>query len=154
MNIEAMKQALEALEKSAPVNQGVGWVKHHNNAKRALRTAIEQAEKQEPVAFFDPVARRLRQNPLFQIGVSLATWNGEIPLYTAPPAAPVQDIEHCVWARNGNAPCPHTAAQPAQRQWVWLDEDEVEDCAKGCANHAEFYRAIEAKLREKNGGRA
>jgi hypothetical protein len=30
--------------------------------------------------------------------------------------APVQDIEHCIWARNGNTPCPHTtppAAQPA-----------------------------------------
>ena len=30
-----------------------------------------------------------------------------------PPAAqpaPVQDIERCIWARNGNTPCPHTAS--------------------------------------------
>jgi hypothetical protein len=32
--------------------------------------------------------------------------------------APVQDIEHCIWARNGNTPCPHTTppAQPAPVQ--------------------------------------
>jgi hypothetical protein len=33
--------------------------------------------------------------------------------------APVQDIEHCIWARNGNTPCPHTtqpAAQPAVQE--------------------------------------
>jgi hypothetical protein len=39
---------------------------------------------------------------------------------------------------------------PAQKPWVGLDEDEVEDCARGCANHAELARAIEAKLKEKN----
>ena len=41
-------------------------------------------------------------------------------------------------------------AQPAAL--VGLDEDEVEDCARGCASNAEFARAIIAKLREKNGG--
>lgn len=49
----------------------------------------EQQPADGPVAFFDPVDRRLRQNPAFQIGVSVTTWNGEIPLYTRPqPAAP------------------------------------------------------------------
>jgi hypothetical protein len=38
----------------------------------------------------------------------------------------------------------------APKPWVGLDEDEVEDCARGCANHAELARAIEAKLKEKN----
>jgi hypothetical protein len=37
-----------------------------------------------------------------------------------------------------------------QKPWVGLDEDEVEDCARGCANHAELAQAIEAKLKEKN----
>ena len=40
----------------------------------------------------------------------------------------------------------------AQKPWVGLDEDEVEDCARGCANHAELARAVEAKLKEKNHG--
>ena len=44
----------------------------------------------------------------------------------------------------------HTGKQLAKREWVGLDEDEVEDCAKGCANHAEFYQVIKTKLKEKN----
>lgn len=27
---------------------------------------------------------------------------------------PAQHIEHCIWARNGNRPCPHV--QPAQQE--------------------------------------
>lgn len=46
---EAMEQALEALEQSAPVNQGVGWVKRHNKAKQTLREALAQPAD-EPVA--------------------------------------------------------------------------------------------------------
>jgi hypothetical protein len=30
--------------------------------------------------------------------------------------APVQDIEHCIWARNGNTPCPHTTPPAAPVQ--------------------------------------
>ena len=30
------------------------------------------------------------------------------------------DIEHCLWARNGNTPCPHTST-PAQEPVAWLD---------------------------------
>ena len=39
---------------------------------------------------------------------------GMAAIYTTPPAAPVQDIEHCIWARNGNTPCPHTTQPTAQ----------------------------------------
>lgn len=27
-------------------------------------------------------------------------------------------VEHCIWARNGNTPCPHTSPQPAQQEPV------------------------------------
>jgi hypothetical protein len=43
-------------------------------------------------------------------------------------SAPVQDIEHCIWARNGNTPCQHTTppAQPAPVQPVAsLKESDV-----------------------------
>jgi hypothetical protein len=30
------------------------------------------------------------------------------------PVQPVQNIDHCIWARNGNTPCPHTTP-PSQR---------------------------------------
>jgi hypothetical protein len=46
MSIEAMKQALEALERYAPQH---GHPDDMSDAITALRTAIEQAEKQEPV---------------------------------------------------------------------------------------------------------
>jgi hypothetical protein len=44
MNIEAMKQALEAME------SGDGW--RQSDAIKSLRQAIEQAEKQEPFGYF------------------------------------------------------------------------------------------------------
>ena len=44
--IEAMKQALEALE-----YQGPSWPESRSKAATALRQAIAEAEKQEPVAF-------------------------------------------------------------------------------------------------------
>lgn len=38
-----------------------------------------------------------------------------------------QHIEHCIWARNGNAPCPHV--QPAQqKEPVVLTDIEIQNC--------------------------
>jgi hypothetical protein len=54
MSIEAMKQALEALEWNLPVIEDYGdkeQLNRQHKAITALRQAIEQAEKQEPVAF-------------------------------------------------------------------------------------------------------
>lgn len=45
MSIEAMKQALEALEYPGP-----SWPESRERAAQALRAAIAEAEKQEPVA--------------------------------------------------------------------------------------------------------
>ena len=54
MSIEAMKQALEALEWNLPVIEDYGDKEQLNRQHRAitsLRQAIEQTEKQEPVAW-------------------------------------------------------------------------------------------------------
>jgi hypothetical protein len=48
MSIEAMKQALDALEGIHPGNMTPMAEESWNKAITALRTAIEQAEKQEP----------------------------------------------------------------------------------------------------------
>lgn len=64
-----------------------------------------------------------------------------------------QHIEHCLWARNGNQPCPHV--QPAQRTWVGLTDDERLEVAEIDGSDEWFWKvckAIEAKLREKNNG--
>ena len=81
MSIEAMKQALEALE---TLNSGDSYKTH--NAATALRQAIEQAEKQEPVAWMtineygeeDDIHY---ENPE---GHLLEGWTYK-PLYTHPP---------------------------------------------------------------------
>ena len=106
MSIEAMKQALEALESyhgymeplttvfggpRVPAEQSTtGKVE---KAITALRTAIEQAMKQEPVATVRTWHKNGDQH------AELACWelglfklpDGEHTLYTTPPAAPVQD---------------------------------------------------------------
>jgi hypothetical protein len=49
MSVEAMKQALEALESLEPTGEDINW--KWVDAAKSLRQAIEQAEKQEPVAY-------------------------------------------------------------------------------------------------------
>ena len=50
MSIEAMKQALEALQRGRPQIVGVLVQQDQDAAITSLRQAIEQSEKQEPVA--------------------------------------------------------------------------------------------------------
>lgn len=44
------QEALDALDRSSPDNRGVGWVKRHIDAKRALRQALEDEQQNKPVA--------------------------------------------------------------------------------------------------------
>jgi hypothetical protein len=59
MSIEAMKLALEALEKATPVRAKDPQMQA--DAIAALRTAIEQSEKQEPVAWIHKETGLLRR---------------------------------------------------------------------------------------------
>jgi hypothetical protein len=94
MSIEAMKQAVEAFEhiKKYVTDDGAmpeNWDAYHEKeyyALEALRQAIEQAEKQEPVAWMvltqDDKKLMLygeEKPPIFNTPVKL------IPLYAAPP---------------------------------------------------------------------
>jgi hypothetical protein len=38
------------------------------------------------------------------------------------------------------------------REWIGLTEEEVDQCHADTADEFQFYQAIEAKLKEKNGG--
>jgi len=180
MTIEAMKQALEALVGYELV---YGSDEKDREAVRALRQAIEQAssvssiqsdktsdaEKQEPVAYID---HRIHGWP--DCIVQTAEPPHTSPLYTTPPAAPVQKpIEHLTAAFRALAPhctmhdiarfrevCRNVLAIPpaAQRQWVGLTDEEIIDVLHPLvmadmpdeATDYEIAKAIEAKLKEKN----
>jgi hypothetical protein len=158
--IEAARQALEALDTAYYQTCSVGRQKDWHQITKAiaaLRTAIEQAEKQEPVA----------TNKIYVTREQLAE------IYPAP-AAPVQ--EPVAWRYKQRFLKPHhnewyysealpehyaTVAEPlyttppaAQRQWVGLTPEEVkyewEAWRASLPRYSGFAKGIEAKLREKN----
>jgi hypothetical protein len=121
MSIEAMKQALDALEE-----HGTHYARHEDDyikAITALRQAIEQAEKQEPIGYLydwlnpenrDEVIRDWFATSMYVIEKDKG-FNVR-PLYTAP------------------------------REWVGLTDEEKEAATGWSVEH------IEAKLKEKNNG--
>ncbi len=117
------------------------------DAADTLRTAIEQAEKQEPVAWMDASETMLSWENFLE---------GMKPLYTSPPAAPVQERNFCerCGKRLGDGHI-HTCTPPAaQRQWIGLTEEEHTQIAvdAGCmSSDWVFYgAAVERTLKEKN----
>ena len=139
MSIEAMKQALKALEFSCPT-QAVHMVKHQK-AWEALRQAIEQAEKQEPIAFVTGTyggrftVKPL--NPAMVLPLNMA-------LYTTPQSQP------CPYIRSTREGTHHCAL--SQREWVGLTDEEMHECWDSPLTPLgmKHVRMIEAKLKEKN----
>ena len=130
MSTEAMKLALEALE-----NVTKDYVESrqykHNKAITALRTAIAEAEKQEPVAWMIVGDGKFGE---YEPGLHFVFLNNEkywknrgyemVPVYTTPPAA--------------------------QRPWVWLSEEDEREIKDRCTTVACVLRAVKAKLKGKN----
>jgi hypothetical protein len=129
--IEAAKQALEALEEAHPKPYNESVISHVE-AITALRTAIEAAEKQEPVAwavFEGWNAHDLYLPQEYDEALKMAGYKGDHaqvkPLYTTP---------------------------LAQRQWVGLTDEEVREI-----HRLSFGKDVaistgltEAKLKEKH----
>jgi hypothetical protein len=144
MSIKAMKQALEALETHASIGIKA------DKAITALQQAISAAEKQELVIL------AAEQEP-----VTLKV-NG-IPPFKNPPNDVIDAAFHVTdWAHRNNWVkwrigycCSVDFTAPPQRTWIGLTDAEIADIANLCrwsnTYHADFARAIEAKLREKNG---
>jgi len=123
MSIEAMKQALAKFEHLWEIGIDAEYKVELLPEIQALRQAIEQAEKQEPVAWMvrDQVDGCRYPSALKNPASSI---NGESkPLYTAPPS----------------------------KQWIGLTDDEIALYDKRLSGSG-VARAIEAKLKEKNGG--
>jgi hypothetical protein len=125
MSIEAMKQALEALEKLWLLGDQTAAIA--NSAITSLRQAIAKAEKQEPVAWMsNESAYRLKHGGNSKGAVPVHAKKSaasKIPLYTHPP----------------------------QREWVGLtDEEEYQICNAYYNRDSKLVEMIEAKLKEKN----
>lgn len=130
MSIEAMKQALEALEIWEQMYPMSSASAYRLPAITSLHQAITEAEKQEPVAYLSNKRQRLNIELKPQTFVEIPTvTDWEMPLYM----------------------------KPQQRTWVGLTDEEIDDLhyeikvrLMGTFNTKDIYRAIEAKLKEKN----
>ena len=130
MTIEAMKQALETLKEnvvwfSTDTMIGRSLKEKTDKAITSLRQVIEQAEKQEPVAW---LSRRYVDNfPASGYETAQPTDYGEFPVYTTP--------------------------QP-QREWVGLTDEEIaEGIKQSWVTEQAFQSAAwwaEERLKEKN----
>jgi hypothetical protein len=131
MSIEAMKQALEALELMYACYAHSEWISHKQQEKKilaqcvattmTLRQAIAKAEKQEPVGWIDTKGNMV----CTKINESCK------PLYTT----------------------------PQQRTWVGLTYEDMVSLQKDLHDSkgeivlpTTFAKAVEAKLKEKNNG--
>ena len=174
MSVEAMEQALEALEHDNPAGRSATIT--------ALRQAIEQAEKQEPVAwrpidtapidnarplylarFYEGELRELDFDGAWEYWEE--SWEmSHINGWWWVSANGIEEPTH--WAYQ-DEPLPYTA--PPQREWVGLTDEEIEAIQYNSDTEVEyelfdegdygteiniypknFARAIEANLKEKN----
>ena len=179
MSIEVMKQAIEAFEElkrevtrdgTVSENWDAYYAKEYH-ALEALRKAVEQAEKQEPMAWMVRDSIDGSWYPCAFENPAGAIKGESKPLYAVPQQAEKQEpIAWMVYTLDGASAfvtdnpndftelhsCFALYTAPPRKEWVGLTDEEILDL--WISNHKDtgatdaFARAIEAKLKEKNGG--
>ena len=144
--LAAMKQALEALE----AYQLNGSVQLFDVAITSLRQAIAELESQEPVA------HSVISGALFDFMGWLTSRKERIVLSSADNASPaVEAITEFARMRNlslDDAKVQDWHTHPPQRTWQGLtDEEHCDIWYKESLDWMEYGKAIEAKLKQKNG---
>ena len=127
MSIEAMKQALEALEKFGEE----GTAERYSVATKALRQAIAEAEKQEPVGIN---------------GLTEAETNATASVMGLVNKKELVCVCGCVWEGQ------ELVESPPQRQWVGLTQYEISEIWADSLSQVDAIKSTEAKLKEKNNG--
>ena len=172
MSIEAMKQALEALENTA--RSAVEQYVAEQKAITALRQAIEQAEKQEPDAwrnaairlgeelssvgsdrYYDMTAKQwldwaLHQQPKGKNSLPSQVDKQKPVAYLDEKmrwAYSVDEIDDGEY--DGFIPL-YTA--PPRKEWVELNLDDIPDVFIDDISFCQGAKWAQAKLKEKNGG--
>jgi hypothetical protein len=125
--IDAIKQALEALENTA--RSATEQYVAEQKAITTLRQAIEQAEKQEPSD------RRIK----VKIGNQFGSYLNGNWFYLHP----ADEFADDALAKHSGI------SAPPKREWVGLTDEEIMDVWPR-DTRLEFVRIIEAKLRERN----
>ena len=161
MTIEAMKQALEALEcifaSTHPYRGDDSTFTDKastlgDKAITCLRQAIEQAEKQEPVAYNKTEINGFVQNlydKKMQEGkhghyeTMFHCVHQAIARVTPPPLTGGDDRRHIICL------CPDCATPP-QRTWVGLTDEELAEFSDAKLGSYDLCLEVEAKLKEKN----
>jgi hypothetical protein len=156
LQVEAMKQALEALEEIHHGNMTPMAETNWNKAITSLHQAIEQAGKQESVAsmigeIFNAAG----------IGIGFEP-SGVTHIYST--GAPELEPAGILFDEHGNSktileprkPVRLDVSPQPQREWVSLTKDEIYDIAENdeidwpVGGTVTFARLIEAELKEKN----
>lgn len=131
MIIEAMKQALEALD----AGPNAYFLMNTGGIANKLRQAIAEAEKQEPVAW---MFQHEETGRTMCVDAQQVEWGFEKSNPRLKKIAPL-----------------YTTPQP-KREWVGLTDRDIEDLwgedvSIMYSGHYDAIRAIEAKLKQKNG---
>jgi hypothetical protein len=177
MSISAMKQALDALERGRSQIIGALVQQDQDKAITALREAIAEAEKQEPLCWVYNMNDLIQDLKTINYGTVYGQpVEGMTPLY----AAPVHASDISQERVDETPPCkthpdaPHgfdrNASHSADRyvcecegweppkEWVGLTVDEIDKFMPYCHTDQDlsefrtFAFEIEAKLKEKNCG--
>jgi hypothetical protein len=113
-------------------------------AMSALRTAIAEAEKQEPAAWTEREKELI--DGMIEVQLDHARRCDNIANRTMAEKQKNWDMERVTLLQKIKATPP-----AAQRQWVGLTDEEIDTWnIVGHESLREFVRAIEAKLKEKN----
>ena len=151
MSIEAMKLALEALEYFSDTSPTMAGKAHAEDAITALRQAIAEAEKQEPVEMppikFSQVADGIEVGYDLFGGVDIRLGGEFVYVHI-----------NYNYKYTDNATRTHLAnsivellTNKPQREWVGLTKEEVKEISFANRPYVvDMVVALEAKLKEKN----
>ena len=154
--ISLIEWIAKQVKPAAPVQEPVAWMHVMDNTEgiKANGKGIVSITQKRKHPFGKPGVDFSKSYPVTST-----------PLYTTPPAAPVQkpvacvqDLDevkrkHLVYEKNMDWKDPlYTTPPAAQRQWVGLTDEEIDAFEKGSLNRLALCCAIEAKLKERNNG--
>ncbi len=142
---ELMQMAIDALEQPSPI----GGFDNQAYVAKALRNRLAQPEP-------EPAFYVIQATDRFGEGYEQTYWEDPLgfPVYTRPVhAIDISQERVDETAKHEHEFfCPRCGHCCQQREWVGLTDEEIEAALKSCntVDTYKYFRAVEAKLKEKN----